>query len=60
MNVYSSVTARAVSEVSIGIRAVAGFWKSFHQDNQKRKRDPFSPALRSKGEKARNRRNRAK
>lgn len=30
--------------------------KSFHKDNQKRKQDPFTPASRSKGEKARNRR----
>ena len=34
---------------------IADFWKSFQLDNEKRKRDPFTPALRSKGEKARNR-----
>jgi hypothetical protein len=28
---------------------------SFYRENEKRKGDPFSPAIRSKGEKARNR-----
>lgn len=37
---------------------VADLWKSFFMDNQKRKKDPFSPAIRSKGEKARNSRRR--
>lgn len=32
--------------------------QSFYQDNEKRKIDPFKPALRSKGEKARNRHSR--
>lgn len=49
---------RAASEVATGIKVVSDFWKSCHLDYQKRKGDPFSPALRSKGEKARNRRNR--
>lgn len=36
----------------------AGLRASFHRENEKRKLDPFTPALRSKGEKARNRRKR--
>ncbi|MCY1308093.1 hypothetical protein D9M68_912470 [compost metagenome] len=50
-----SAMCRAVSDVAIGMKTVSDFSKSFHRDNEKRKRDPFMPALRSKGEKARNR-----
>lgn len=55
-----SAVIRAVSEVSVAMETVSGFWKKFHIDNQKRKRDPFTPAMRSKGEKARNRHKRIK
>ncbi|MNR61012.1 hypothetical protein D3C85_1826320 [compost metagenome] len=34
---------------------VSDLRKSFYRENEKRKGDPFSPAIRSKGEKARNR-----
>ena len=40
---------------SLGINRVSDLWTSFCQENEKRKRDPHTPALRSKGEKARNR-----
>lgn len=40
---------------SLGINSVSDLWTSFCQENEKRKRDPHTPALRSKGEKARNR-----
>lgn len=50
---------QATRQVSVAINTVSDFWKSFHQDNLKRQRDPFMPAFRSKGEKARNRRKRA-
>jgi hypothetical protein len=55
-----SAVIRGVSEVSVAIATVSGFWKKFHMDNQKRKLDPFTPAMRSKGEKARNRQKRIK
>jgi len=55
-----SAVIRAVSEVSVAIETVSGFWKKFHMENQKRKLDPFTPALRSKGEKAHNRQKRIK
>jgi hypothetical protein len=55
LNFSNSVTIRAVAEASFAINTVSDFRKSFHRDNEKRKRDPFMPALRSKGEKARNR-----
>lgn len=59
---YISLSAigRAVMDVSVGMKTVSDFYKSFHRDNEKRKRDPFTPALRSKGEKSRNRSKRAK
>ncbi|WP_274644164.1 hypothetical protein [Pseudomonas serbica] len=46
------LTINLLNEVgfpSVGLRA------SFHRENEKRKLDPFTPAFRSKGEKARNR-----
>jgi hypothetical protein len=46
---------RVIKETLVAANTVSEFWKSFHRDNEKRKRDPFTPALRSKGEKARNR-----
>ena len=55
-----SAVIRAVSEVSVATETVSGFWKKFHMENQKRKLDPFTPALRSKGEKAHNRQKRIK
>jgi SMC interacting uncharacterized protein involved in chromosome segregation len=59
-NYLLNATARAATEVSVAVKTVSDFWRSFHQDNVKRKRDPYMPALRSKGEKAPNRRNRIK
>jgi hypothetical protein len=53
-NEYTSVVVTAVSSAA----KISDFWKSFYRDNEKRKLDPFTPALRSKGEKARNRRKR--
>jgi hypothetical protein len=41
-----------------GEKSVPGLRASFYSENEKRKGDPFSPAIRSKGEKARNRRKR--
>jgi hypothetical protein len=47
-----------IKQAKVAADTVSEFWTSFHRDNEKRKRDPFTPALRSKGEKARNRRKR--
>lgn len=44
-----------IQQTHVAANTLSEFWKSFHRDNEKRKRDPFTPALRSKGEKARNR-----
>ncbi len=60
MSYIGSSVLSAVSDVSVAQETVSSFWKSFHRDNEKRKRDPFTPAFRSKGEKARNRHKRFK
>jgi hypothetical protein len=44
-----------IQQAKVAADTVSSFWTSFYRDNEKRKRDPFTPALRSKGEKARNR-----
>jgi len=55
MSFISHAGIRVVSEVSVAMKTVSSFWKKFQMDSQKRKHDPFTPATRSKGEKARNR-----
>lgn len=42
-----------------GLKLLGEAERDFEKDNQSRKKDPFKPAMRGKGEKARNRRNRA-
>ncbi|WP_274644165.1 hypothetical protein [Pseudomonas serbica] len=43
------------SRVVTPLGKIADLRNSFYRENEKRKGDPFSPAIRSKGEKARNR-----
>lgn len=51
----TSILAIHSAQKTLGINNVSDLWTSFCQENEKRKRDPHTPALRSKGEKARNR-----
>lgn len=57
MSIFSptETNTRIVRGISVAASTISSFRKSFYRDNEKRKRDPFTPALRSKGEKARNR-----
>lgn len=58
MNLFKLTSARGSAPGCVSVRSISGLMKSFLQGNEKRKRDPHTPALRSKGEKARNRHNR--
>lgn len=49
---------RLIATAAKAAHGVTGLLRSFHRENAKRQRDPHTPAIRSKGEKARNRRNR--
>lgn len=58
--IIESFVVRATSDAQGASQWLTGMAKSFHSVNEKRKRDPHTPAIRSKGEKARNRHKRFK